>query len=415
VAVDITSYSRMEREKLQTQQKLHQILDAITDLIFVKGPDSRLEWANKAFRDAYGMTNEQLQGILDAPIDPPDYTLPYVRDDGAVWNSGRALDIPEEPLTGSDGKVMICHTVKSPIFDDAGKVINIVGVSRDITERKRLELELRQAQKLESVGRLASGIAHEINTPIQFVGDQNRFTGEAMGDLLALVARYRAFADQVAATGAFVAERAALQEADEEADLPFLEEALPRAFAAITEGVSRVAKLVAAMKEFGHPDRGTPASADINRALSTTITIAANELKHVAEVKTDFADLPAVRCLIGDLNQVFLNLLVNAAHAISDAGRAEQGTITVTTRMAEDMVTVSIADNGTGISIEAQRKIFEPFFTTKEVGRGTGQGLAIARMVVEKHQGALTFETEPGRGTTFHVRIPVHGPTVAPS
>jgi PAS domain S-box-containing protein len=408
VAVDITSYSRLEKEQRRTQGKFHQILDAISDLIFVKGPASRLEWANKAFRDAYGMTNEQLQGMIDAPFSPPDYTQSYVRDDLQVWNSGRTLDIPEEPVTRHDGKVVLCHTVKSPIFDDRGDVMGIVGVSRDMTERKRLELELLQAQKLESVGRLASGIAHEINTPIQFVGDHSAFTARAMDDLMKLVAAYRDFTAKVAASGAFAPELEALKTAEEAADLGYLEETLPRAFGAISDGVSRVAKLVAAMKEFGHPDSGEPAPADINRALRNTIVIAASELKHVADVKTELRDLPPVACVIGDLNQVFLNLLVNAAHAISDTQRSERGTITVSTRHDDASVVVSIADNGAGIPMDIRDKIFEPFFTTKEVGRGTGQGLAIARMlVVEKHGGTLTFESEVGVGTTFHLRLPI--------
>jgi two-component system, NtrC family, sensor kinase len=411
VAVDITTYARLEQEKRQAQEKFHQILDAIADLIFVKGPESRLEWGNRAFRDAYGMTVEQIRGLIDAPFNKPDYTLAYVRDDQKVWNSGQTLDIPEEPVTRHDGKVMLCHTVKSPIFDAGGQVINIVGVCRDITEKKRMELELRQAQKLESVGRLASGIAHEINTPIQFVGDHNRFTAEAVGDLMTLVSAYRRFAAQVAQSGAYGPELAALQVAEEEADLAYLEDALPRAFAAINEGTSRVAKLVAAMKEFGHPDRGMASSADINRALATTITIAGSQLKHVARVHTAFAaDLPHVRCVISDLNQVFLNLLVNAAHAIADAGRAGHGGIRVSTCREGESVVVSIADDGTGIPPAVQARMYEPFFTTKEVGRGTGQGLAIARMlVVEKHGGRLTFETEEGRGTTFHVAIPIDG------
>jgi PAS domain S-box-containing protein len=234
VAMDITPYARVEQEKRQAQEKFHQILDAITDMIFVKGPESRLEWGNKAFRDAYGMTVDQMRGLLDAPFNKPDYTLAYVRDDQKVWSSGKALDIPEEPVTHHDGKVMLCHTVKSPIFDAQGQVTNIVGVSRDITEKKRLELELRQAQKLESVGRLASGIAHEINTPIQFVGDHNRVTGEAMSSLMTLVTAYRRFAAKVAQSGGFASELAALEAAEEEADLAYLEQALPRAFAAIT-------------------------------------------------------------------------------------------------------------------------------------------------------------------------------------
>jgi PAS domain S-box-containing protein len=138
---------------------LQQILDAITDMVLVKGPQSRLEWANKAFLSVYGMTNAQLEGLVDAPFSAPDLTQQYVKDDLQVFASGVPLEVPEQQMIRHDGKVLTCHTVKSPIIDSAGKVIKTVAVIRDITERRRLELELRQAQKLESLGRLSSGIA----------------------------------------------------------------------------------------------------------------------------------------------------------------------------------------------------------------------------------------------------------------
>jgi len=164
------------------------------------------------------------------------------------------------------------------------------------------------------------------------------------------------------------------------------------------------------MKEFAHPDRGERDLADINRALRTTTTLCGNEIKYVAEMVLDLGDLPLVPCYVNELNQVFVNLLVNAAHAIGDvvAGTADKGKITITSRHVGDDVIVRISDTGTGIPEAVRLKIFDPFFTTKDVGKGTGQGLALARLiVVDKHQGSLTFETQIGVGTTFQIKIPV--------
>jgi two-component system, NtrC family, sensor kinase len=406
-AIEITS---LLSDKREAEGMLQQILDAITDMVVLKGPQSRLEWANKAFLSVYGMTNAELKGLIDAPFIEPDVTQQYVKDDAQVFATGKPLEIPEEPMTRHDGKLLTCHTVKSPIFDGRGRVIKTVAVIRDTTERKRLELELRQAQKLESVGRLASGIAHEINTPIQFVGDQAHFVRSALHRMLTLCEKYRAFVVKSEGGSLTPEDFAAIHQAERDARLQFVLDNVAPAIEAILEGTRRVAELVQSMKEFAHPDLGEKELADINHALRTTVTISANELKYVADVEMNLGELPLVHCYVNELNQVFLNLLVNAAHAIADvvSGGMERGKITITSRHVGDDVIVSIADTGSGIPEAIQSKIFEPFFTTKEVGKGTGQGLAIARLIVmDKHHGGLTFETKIGSGTTFHVRIPV--------
>jgi signal transduction histidine kinase len=170
------------------------------------------------------------------------------------------------------------------------------------------------------------------------------------------------------------------------------------------------------MKEFAHPDRKEMAQADLNQAISSTLIIAANEYKYVADVETGFSELPLVNCYAGEINQVVLNLIVNAAHAIGDVvkGTPLKGKITVATRAHGDFVEIAISDTGKGIPVEVRSRIFDPFFTTKEVGKGTGQGLSIARsVVVEKHGGSLTFDTELGKGTTFYIRLPVAGTAAA--
>jgi signal transduction histidine kinase len=194
----------------------------------------------------------------------------------------------------------------------------------------------------------------------------------------------------------------------EEVDLGYLLEAVPKALALTEEGTARVTRIVQAVKEFGRPDRSERIAADLNRCLLSTLTVSAGEYRYVADVETDFADLPLVLCHPGELNQVFLNLFVNAGHTIADvvSGSDRRGKIVVRTRSEGDWAVVSVEDTGTGIPADVQLRIFDPFFTTKAVGRGTGLGLSIARTIVENHGGSLTFETEMGRGTRFTIRLP---------
>jgi two-component system, NtrC family, sensor kinase len=282
----------------------------------------------------------------------------------------------------------------------------------DLAKRQQAEVELRQAQKLEAVGRLAAGIAHEINTPIQFVGDNTHFMQDAFNDLLSLVQRYRELRERAAAGTVDAALLAAVAQAEEAADLEYLEEEIPKALAQSLEGVGRVASIVRALKEFAHPDSKEKAPADLNQALQSTLTVARSELKYVADVETDFGDVPAVTCQVGDVNQVFLNLLVNAAHAIGDkvGDSGARGRISVRTSAEGDWVTIAIGDTGCGIPEAIRSKVYDPFFTTKEVGRGTGQGLALAHVViVEQHGGSLSFDSTVGEGTVFYLRLPVMG------
>ena len=267
----------------------------------------------------------------------------------------------------------------------------------DIERRKQLEMELAQAEKLRAVGQLAAGIAHELNTPIQYVGDNVSFLEKAFQAL------------------SKTAEHAVeLEQGPARTRLEFLVRNIPDAIAAALEGCGRVSEIVGAMKIFAHPDGDGFSAADINRGLSSTLAVARNAIKYVADVELDLGDLPPVDCRIGDLNQVFLNLMINAAHAIADryGPDGQRGQIRISTRLRQDnRVIVEVSDNGCGIPAAVQPRIFEPFFTTKEVGRGTGQGLAISRSIVsDRHGGELSFRTEAGVGTTFIVELPLCQP-----
>jgi signal transduction histidine kinase len=290
------------------------------------------------------------------------------------------------------------------------------GLMLDITELRRLGRELTAAQKLESVGRLAAGVAHEINTPVQFVSDNVQFVRTSLPDIAAVIHAYRNLQQAVQSAGDVAGAACLAAETEKTADLDYVMENAPLAIESSIEGLGRIATIVRSMKEFAHPDQGEKKFVDLNQAIRSTLVVARNEYKYVAEVDAQYGELPAVPCYLGEFNQVVLNLLVNASHAIADVVKdsGSLGKLTVRTRVDGDSVEISIGDTGTGIPEAARVRIFDPFFTTKEVGKGTGQGLAIARsVIVNKHGGTLWFETECGKGTTFFIRLPIDAPTDA--
>jgi signal transduction histidine kinase len=289
---------------------------------------------------------------------------------------------------------------------------------RAFEELKRAQAELVQAQKLAGIGQLAAGVAHEINTPIQYVSDNLSFLSGAFETLTraldAHVEAMRALGDAVPAEV-----RAALAAAaPKPARLEYARREIPKAIAQSEDGLERVATIVRALKGFAHPSGGQRELVDLKELIETTLTISRGEWKHVADVEVSVADdLGPIRAVRDELGQVLLNLVVNAAHAVADVvgEGGERGRIVVEVRTAPgDAVEVRVADTGGGIPEAIRDRIFEPFFTTKGVGKGTGQGLAIARsVIVDHHGGQLSLETEVGRGTTFTIRLP-RG-SVAPS
>ncbi|MBL0213816.1 MAG: PAS domain S-box protein [Myxococcales bacterium] len=353
--------------------------------------------------------------LFATALHPDDRTR--VRETIRAFARGTAL--PGEPIDSrmvtTTGRVRHVRMLLSDRL--AGPRVR--GIILDVTRQRLLEDELRQAQKLESVGRLAAGVAHEINTPIQFVSDSVQFARDAIVDLVAITDKYRAASDGILdGTAGSSARATAAATAASDGDLAYIVEQIPKALDRALEGTSRVATIVRSMKSFAHRDRAAAERIDLNEAVLSTLTVARGEYKYIAELELDCHPIPPVTCWIGEINQVVLNLVVNAAHAIKhkhgDSGVL--GVIKVSTRCEDDRVTISITDSGTGIPDAVREHLFEPFFTTKPVGEGSGQGLALARaIVVDKHHGSLTFDTALGEGSTFHLCIPVQQPIAAES
>ncbi|MCG8591342.1 MAG: ATP-binding protein [Proteobacteria bacterium] len=385
-------------------ERLRRVVETLDGALFVTDAAGAIESANPAAEALLGWDDDSLAGTsLSELLDPST-----LRDTTA----GASVRKAEISLRGRDGTeipVLFSATPLGAGEDQEG----IVCIATDLRERRQLELELRHAQKLESIGQLAAGIAHEINTPIQFVGDSTHFLGEAYEDLHGVLEHYRALRQTVETRGEPGPILEKISDAEEEADTEFLAAEIPKAVRRTLDGIERVASIVRAMKEFAHPGDAEKAPADLNQAIETTLTVGRNEYKYIADVETDLGSIPLVICNVGDINQVILNLVVNAAHAIEsrqgDSG--ERGQIWVRTRHSGDDVEIDVRDTGGGIPADVRERVFDPFFTTKEVGKGTGQGLAISRsVVVDRHGGDLRFEVEEGVGTTFVIRLPIEAP-----
>jgi len=407
------------------EELMSSILEAAGEGIYGVDQEGLTTFINPAGAAMLGYSPEDIIGRIHHEL------AHHSRQDGTAYpqvecpiysafRDGKIHRVDDEVFWRADGSCFPVEYVSTPIFEDGeprGAVISF----NDITERKQaekeqmtLEVQLRQAQKLEAIGQLAAGIAHEINTPIQFIGDNTHFLLEAFGDIEKLVASQNQLIEAAQEGEIPDGIIAKIKRVAEEVDLEFLKEEVPLAIQQSLEGIDRVSKIVRAMKEFSHASEEAKSALDLNSAIQSTITISRNEWKYVAELETDLdPNLPLVPCLQSEFNQVILNVIINAAHAISDVvgnNAKSMGLIRVCTRRDGDWVEITISDTGTGIPEEICSRIFDPFFTTKGVGKGTGQGLTIAYgVVVDKHAGTIKVESKVGVGTTFIIRLPITG------
>jgi len=403
---------RLAEEKRHAEQSLREseersrriLMSVQVGIVLIDPKNHTVLEANPTALRTLGVSGEALIGsschefICTASPD----TCPFSNVREIVFN------LEDEILTSDGCRVPVLRTVVPFMLEGRTHLLESF---IDVSKLRNLERQLRQAQKLEAIGHLAAGIAHEINTPAQYVEGNVQFLREAFESLISVVQQQQ----QALAAADGVPEElmAAFSQMGEECDLTYLLQEVPKAITDSLEGLERVSSIICAMKEFSHPGTEEKTPMDINKAIQSTITIALNEWKYVADVVTDFDPrLPLVSCLPGDLNQVFLNLLVNAAHTIKETlvnGASGKGTISITTRLENEEAQILVTDTGTGIPANIRSRVFDPFFTTKSVGEGSGQGLAIAHdIIVNKHGGSISFDSRTGSGTTFIIEIPLN-------
>jgi PAS domain S-box-containing protein len=407
---------QIEEELRQERDKINQYLANAGVIFMILSTDRKIQMVNRKACEVLGYQPFELIGKDWFELCVPERArLETTEFFNSILELGQKdTDYAfENPVLNHDGQErwVAWHSTILKNSDDTIQAILASG--EDITEQKNLQSQLLQSQKLESIGQLAAGIAHEINTPTQYVGDNVRFMQESFQKFATLISQFPDFIEAVKRNNFSPEMIIEMESAVKEADFDYLSEEIPRAIDQSLEGIGRVATIVRAMKEFAHPDTAEKTLTDLNHAIECTITISRNEWKYVAEIETYLdPELPMVPCLPGEFNQVLLNMIVNASHAIADVvggeGQAEKGKIRFRTRLGKDRAEIYIEDTGTGIPKDILPKIFDPFFTTKKIGKGTGQGLAISRnVVVEKLKGSIDVQSQVGKGTTFIIRLPL--------
>lgn len=387
-----------------------RLLDSIDSILIQSDENGVVQRWNHSAEQVFGLTAEETVGrnFDGLPIEWVDFSpIASVIDSKGDTPNCRT----EVQFLSDDGTTRVLGFTGFPVIEH-GVFLGYLILGSDLTENRVMEQQLQNAQKLESVGQLAAGVAHEINTPMQYLGDNLNYVDSKFEKLVDYIDNALELID-VADRQGFESDRVAdLQAKSKKLKLNKLVNQIPEALSDSIEGVGHVSRIVRAMKELSHPGTDEKSPVDINRSLETTMTVSTNEWKYVAEMETDFEEnLDLIDGFPGELNQVFLNLIVNSAHAISDmtdGGNDGMGKIILRSKRQGNFVRVEIQDTGGGIPAQARERVFDPFFTTKAVGKGTGQGLAIAHsVVVQKHGGNLSFEVEEGVGTTFVVELPM--------
>lgn len=405
--------------KKKNELILFQFLEAIPVGIFVMDANTGIPYyANQMSKEILGQgivpqdSIDNLDTVYKAYIVGTNQEYPIGKMPITKALSGKSISISDMEIHRIDDKVLL-HVTASPVLNENGSVAYAIAAFVDISAQMKMELELNHVRKLEAVGQLAAGIAHEINTPAQYIGDNTNFLKESFSDLLKMIEAYESFriAEEEGSVTPKMLDQ--LEEKIDETDVKYLLEEIPTTLDQSLDGIKKISQIVHAMKAFSHPGKEAKVYADINSCLECTITVSRAEWKYVADLRTDLAQgLPMIPCYPSELNQVFLNVIINGAHAIDEKqtseGNTQKGTITVSTLAAENHLEIRIQDTGAGVPDHIKTQIFDPFFTTKEIGKGTGQGLAIANsIVVDKHGGKLSFESQEGSGTAFIIQLPL--------
>ncbi|TQV78472.1 ATP-binding protein [Denitrobaculum tricleocarpae] len=399
---------KAEAEREHAETVMRDAMNSMDQSVVIVDARDRIEFVNEAFKETYPditangnmpQSFVELSCLLSEQLEPAD-------DDGESLNALLESAAPSAGAGITEDMQWQSRTLDGRVLMNSRRQMSnggVVVVETDITElfdaverNRHLEMEVMQSQKMESLGTLASGIAHEINTPIQYVGDNVKFARESFCDL------NQALLDLRAGKGD-------LETALEEMDWEYLSEEVPRALQEATDGVQAVSRIVSSVKALSHGDNGEKTLYDLSSLIENVVTVSKNQWKYCAEIRCDTDDqLGQVPCFPGDLSQVLINMVVNAAQAIEEAEEVRAGLIRIAARREDDEAQISIVDNGNGIPEDKIERIFDLFFTTKAPGVGTGQGLAISRSIIEeKHGGRLSVESEVGVGTTFRISLPL--------
>jgi two-component system NtrC family sensor kinase len=394
---------RMRAEKAV----LSEVLGSIPHLVYWKDQALRYSGVNQTFLALRGLDDESsVVARTEAQLASSDRLSAVLGSaEARVLATGQAVENERLQITAPGRGVVDLLLSVLPQIDPQGRVCGVIGVGADVTQLTLLEHQVAQATRLESIGQLAAGIAHEINTPVQYVSDNTRFLTDSFAAVLTALHA----ADQLAAGDGVSAGQ--LRTAFEGLDLAFLAEEIPGALSQSQEGLARVSEIIRAMKDFAHPGTGR-AEADLNRAVRSTVMVSRNEWRYVAVIDLELDPaVGMVRCFEGDLKQVMLNIVVNAAQAIAAERirtvNATLGHIGIRTERTTDGITITIEDDGPGMDDSVRRRVFDPFFTTKPVGQGTGQGLSLAyAVIVQKHGGTLAVSSVPGAGAQFCITLP---------
>ncbi len=395
---------------------LSSVIAAVPQMVFWKDDQRRYVDANAAYLTFRGHADlDALRGRTESEVDPSSGFAEILDElEQAVLTLGEPAVDRQVTLPDDTGCSRVLLLSVLPLGHVADGSRGILGVAADVTQVQELERQLAQANRLESIGQLAAGIAHEINTPVQYIAANTAFLADATTGMIKTARMIEELSRTLGPGGPDCDQgHRALAELVGQLDLEFLAEDIPSALTESQEGLTSLTRIVRAMKDYSHPGSEL-ADTDINKALETTVHLTRNEWKYVARIQLDLdPEAGLVPCYAGELKQVILNLLVNAAQALaeqrSEGGDLELGLIKLATRREADCMVITVADDGPGMPESVRRRVFEPFFTTKGVGKGTGQGLSLARaVVVDKHGGRLEVESAPGQGARFTIRLPLH-------
>jgi len=407
------------RQLRASEARYRLIAENTGDVIWSMNPHSgRFTYISPSVVKMRGYTAEEaMEQSLEDALTPDSYkkaqsTIAETLAEIAFGNHSNLTNLIELEQPCKDGSTVWIEVISSFLLDEQGLLSEIVGVSRDCTQRRQHEAELLQMhaqllqnEKLASIGQLAAGIAHEINNPMGFINSNLSSLKKYLEKYDSHLAQMEELLHQ---TGQSELHEKVAQ-SRKTLKLDYIQHDVHHLLSESAEGAERVMRIVQDLKTFARSDSPQTTQADINPCLDSTINIIWNQIKYVADLVKEYGDLPRVTCNIQQINQVFLNLLVNAAHAIEALGENTRGIITVRTWSDGENVLISFTDNGCGIPEENRSRIFDPFFTTKEVGKGTGLGLSISCDIIRKHGGMLTVESEVGKGTTFIISLPVVG------